>query len=59
MFITTSSFTSGARQAAKQLNITLVDGEVLTNLMVIYKVVVQVRQNYELYDIDDDFFDEK
>lgn len=56
VFITTSSFTSGARQAAKQLNIALVDGEMLTNLMIQYKVGVQIRQVYELYDIDDDFF---
>lgn len=58
VFITTSSFTSGAKQAAKQLNIALVDGEMLTNLMIQYKVGVQVRQVYELYDVDDDFFEE-
>lgn len=58
VLITTSSFTSGAREAAKQLNIALVDGEMLTNLMVQYKVGVQVRQAYELYDVDDDFFEE-
>lgn len=58
VFITTSSFTSGAKEAAKQLNVALVDGEMLTNLMVQYKVGVQVQQTYELYDIDDDFFAE-
>ena len=58
VFITTSSFTSGARAAAKQLNIALVDGDMLTNLMVQYKVGVQVRQTYELYDIDDEFFED-
>lgn len=58
VFITTSSFTSGAQAAAKQLNIALVDGDMLTNLMVQYKVGVQVRQTYELYDIDDEFFEE-
>ena len=36
----------------------LVDGEMLTNLMIQYKVGVQIRQVYELYDIDDDFFKE-
>ena len=56
VFITTSSFTSGAKSAAKQLNIALVDGEMLTNLMLQYKVGVQIHQKYELYDIDDDFF---
>lgn len=58
MFITTSLFTSDAREAAKQLNIALVDGEMLTNLMIQYKVDVQISQSYELYDIDDDFFKE-
>ncbi len=58
VFITTSSFTNDARDAAKQLNIALVDGEMLTNLMIQYKVGVQVSQTYELYDIDDDFFEE-
>lgn len=58
MFITTSLFTSDAREAAKQLNIALVDGEMLTNLMIQYKVGVQISQSYELYDIDDDFFKE-
>ena len=50
VFITTSSFTSGAKEAAKQLNIALVDGEMLTNLMVQYKVGVQVQQTYESFD---------
>ena len=56
VFITTSSFTKDAKEAAKQLNIALVDGEMLTNLMIQYKVGVQVSQTYELYDIDDDLF---
>lgn len=35
------------------------DGEMLTNLMIQYKVGVQVSQTYELYDIDDDFFEQQ
>ena len=58
VFITTSSFTKDAKEAAKQLNIALVDGEMLTNLMIQYKVGVQISQTYELYDIDDDFFEQ-
>lgn len=58
VFITTSSFTSGAKEAARQLNIALVDGEKLSNLMIQYKVGIQVKETYELYDIDDDFFEE-
>lgn len=52
-------FTNDTRDAAKQLNIALVDGEMLTNLMIQYKVGVQVSQTYELYDIDDDFLKNK
>lgn len=40
VFITTSSFTSGAEEAAKRFNIKLIDGEMLTKLMVQYKVGV-------------------
>ncbi|WP_269801720.1 hypothetical protein [Lactobacillus crispatus] len=40
------------------MNIALVDGEMLTNLMIQYKVGVQIHQVYELYDVDDDFFEE-
>lgn len=58
VFITTSSFTSGAKEAARQLNIALVDGEKLSNLMIQYNVGIQVKETYELYDIDDDFFEE-
>lgn len=57
VFITTSSFSQGAKEAAKQLNIALVDGEMLTNLMIQYKVGIEVHQSYELYNIDDDFFE--
>ena len=58
VFITTSSFTNGAKVAAKKANIALVDGEMLTNLMIQYKVGVQARESFELYDIDEDFFEE-
>lgn len=58
VFITTSSFSSGAEAAAKRFNIRLIDGEMLTNLMIQYQVGVQIRQSFELFDIDDDFFEE-
>ncbi len=57
VFITTSSFTADAKAAAKQLNIALVDGEMLTNLMVQYHIGVQVTSKYELFDFDEDFFE--
>lgn len=56
VFITTSSFTKDAIAAAKQLKIVLVDGEMLTNLMIQYHIGVQVAQTYETFDIDEDFF---
>lgn len=59
VFITTSSFTNGAESAAKKLNIKLIDGDMLTKLMIQYKVGVQVKENYELLEIDDDFFDQE
>lgn len=58
VFITTSSFTNGAEQAAKRFNIKLIDGDALTKLMIQYKVGVQVKNTYELLEIDDDFFEQ-
>lgn len=57
VFITTSNFSRDAQKAAKQLNIALVDGEMLTNLMIQYHIGVQVAQTYEIFDIDEDFFE--
>lgn len=56
VFITTSSFTKGAIQAARDLNITLVNGDMLTNLMIQYHVGVQVEKQYEVYKLDQDAF---
>ena len=57
VFITTSSFTNSADEAARTFNIKLIDGDTLTKLMIDYKVGVQVMQNYELLEIDDEFFE--
>lgn len=57
VFITTSSFTNSAEEAARTFNIKLIDGDTLTKLMIDYKVGVQVMQNYELLEIDDEFFE--
>lgn len=56
VFITTSTFTSGAVEAARDLNITLVNGEMLTNLMLQYGVGVEVEKQYTVYRIDKDIF---
>ncbi|WP_414152807.1 restriction endonuclease [Limosilactobacillus reuteri] len=56
VFITTSTFTQGAINAAKDLNITLVNGEMLTNLMIQYQVGVEVKEHYMTYKIDGNMF---
>lgn len=52
VFITTSSFTKKAIKAAKDLNITLVNGEMLTNLMIQYQVGVKQSEQFNLYQLD-------
>lgn len=61
VFITTSKFTKDAEHYAKNLqdhSIALIDGERLAELMIKYKVGVEVRQNIEICEVDKDFFDE-
>ncbi|WP_345508331.1 restriction endonuclease [Terrabacter aeriphilus] len=59
VFITTSRFSSGARQEAERINarIELIDGSRLAELLVAYGVGVQVEQTVTLYRLDEDFFD--
>ena len=59
VFITSSDFTSGARDYAKGVptRISLIDGSRLTELMIEYRVGVQVKQTYEIVAIDEDFFE--
>jgi len=58
VFITTSSFTSDARDYAKgiDLKIVLIDGERLTELMIDFGVGVTTSVNYEIKKIDMDYF---
>ena len=56
IFVTTSSFSSGAISSAERLGIVLVDGDKLTDLMLRYRVGVNVRCQFELYDLDPEFF---
>lgn len=62
VFITSSSFTTDAREFAKKLSgstsVVLVDGEHLARLMVKYGIGVQVERTYTIKRIDEDFFDE-
>lgn len=59
VFITTSRFTSGARQEAERINarIELIDGARLARLLVDYGVGVQGEQTVTLYRLDEDFFE--
>lgn len=62
VFITSSSFTSGARGYAEDLgsgiSLVLIDGEYLARLMIKYGVGVQVARTYTIMKLDEDFFDE-
>jgi restriction system protein len=59
VFITTSTFTSGARQYAENVpsRIILIDSARLVALMIKYRVGVQVKQSYDVVELDEDFFD--
>jgi restriction system protein len=58
IFITTSRFTSDAKEFVKNLNVRviLIDGEHLAQLMIEYGVGVSVWKSFELKRIDSDFF---
>lgn len=60
-FVTTSTFSEPAKVYAEkvsaQTRIVLIDGSRLAELMIQYSVGVQVKETYELVEIDEDFFD--
>lgn len=60
IFITTSTFTQGAKEYAGMVpsRPILIDGARLVKLMLKYKVGVQVKQTYEIVDVDEDFFED-
>lgn len=59
VFITTSSFSSGAREAAERdsFNIELIDGARLAKLMLRHQVGVQAEPPVTLFKVDEDFFE--
>lgn len=59
VFITTSTFTQNARNYAASIptRTILIDGKRLVTLMIKYQVGVQVKQSYDVVDIDEDFFE--
>ncbi|MBQ5875934.1 MAG: restriction endonuclease [Alistipes sp.] len=60
VFITTSTFTDGAKKCAKQVKskIVLIDGEQLCKYMIEYNLGVSSRQIYEIKQLDRDYFEE-
>jgi restriction system protein len=60
VFVTTGRFSTGARQFADSvgMRLRLIDGRELTKLMVRYNVGVQVRETFELKQIDEEEFEE-
>lgn len=61
LFITTTSFTNGAKQYAENLHgstIVLIDGNQLMRLMIKYNLGVSIEHVYEVKRIDSDFFSE-
>lgn len=60
VFVTTSTFSSKARDYVKRLpqRVVLIDGELLTDLMIEYDVGVRVSRNIEFKRLDEDFFSE-
>lgn len=60
VFVTTSSYSSGATEYAKHLTqrIILIDGQRLAELMIEYNVGVRVARTVEFKRVDEDFFTE-
>ncbi|AXJ09362.1 restriction endonuclease [Arthrobacter sp. PM3] len=59
VFITTSRFSQGAKDYAANIptRTILIDGTRLVNLMIKYRVGVQVKQSYDVVELDEDFFE--
>lgn len=56
LFITTATFSQGAKNSAEAAGIVLVDGKQLTKLMIRFNLGVSVEHTYEVKRIDTDFF---
>ncbi len=60
IFITTTRFSNEAREYASNIDtkVVLIDGKRLTSLMIDYGVGVTIRTEYELKELDSDYFGE-
>ncbi len=61
VFVTTSLFDKGAEEKTKNAHhkIILIDGNKLVDLMHEYNVGIQIKQSYEVKQLDEDFFEER
>lgn len=59
VYVTSSRFSKEARETAERARekIALIDGNRLVELMIKYKVGVQAKQVFTVFEIDEDFFD--
>lgn len=59
VFITTGRFGAGAKEYARTVptRVVLIDGPRLAELMIRYRVGVQVKQTLQIVDVDEDFFE--
>ena len=59
IFITTSRFSTGAREYSKGIGtrVVLIDGQRLSELMIKYGVGVQQRQVFTVVEVDEDYFE--
>ncbi|MDA8205336.1 MAG: restriction endonuclease, partial [Thermaerobacter sp.] len=59
VFITTGRFSSGAIEYAKSVptRVVLIDGPRLAELMIRYRVGVQIKRTLQIVDVDEDFFE--
>lgn len=61
VFITTSTFTAEAKKFTKeqqQKNLKLIDGTMLSELMVKYQIGLEVVEQYPIYKINEDYYSE-
>ncbi|MET0050197.1 MAG: restriction endonuclease [Candidatus Thiodiazotropha sp.] len=61
VFITTSDFSTGAREAVQTLDmkVVLIDGQQLARLMIEHNLGVTIKETYEIKQIDIDYFSEE
>lgn len=61
IFVTTSDYTSQAISSAKQAtrNVVLINGDMLTDLMIKYNVGCEAKSKIEIKKIDEDYFEDK